>query len=80
MQHWGIDLDRKDRCLLDYEARNKILVRRLSLEFDSVIGFDTSMVACRGANCLAIAGNGKLPVSALRIGADRVVSESYNAV
>ena len=25
MQHWGIDLDRKDRYLLDYEARNKIL-------------------------------------------------------
>ena len=83
MQHWEIDLDRKDRCLVDYEIRYLSGVTHLSLESDSVIGnsLGTSMVTCRGLNspnCVA-AGIGGLPVSALRKGADHeaVGSQAY---
>ena len=84
MQHWGIYLDRKDRCLLDYEARNKILsgvlAWSLTASLATALILAWSLVWGGGANCLAITGNSELPVPALRKGADRVASESYNAV
>ena len=86
MQHWGIYLDRKYRCLLDCEARNKILsgvlAWSLTASLATALMLAWSLVGAGGggANCLAITGNSELPVPALRKGADRVASESDNAV